>query len=64
MTQTTSQQTLEIVRNMGMVRARDLRAKGISPTHLQRLYEKGALQRSGRGVYFFADSELKEKSSH
>ena len=63
MTQTTSQQTLDIVGSMGMVRARDLTARGISPTHLQRLYEQGLLRRSGRGVYFIADSELDENSS-
>ena len=46
-----------------MVRARDLTARGISPTHLQRLYEQGLLQRSGRGVYLPADANLDENAS-
>ena len=45
-------EVLQIVRAAGLVRARDLTARGISPTHLQRLYEQGLLGRSGRGVYF------------
>jgi predicted transcriptional regulator of viral defense system len=63
MTQTTTQQVLQIVHDSGMVRARDLTARGISPTHLQRLYERGLLQRSGRGVYLPADAELDENAS-
>jgi predicted transcriptional regulator of viral defense system len=49
-------EVLRIVRTSGLVRGRDLAARGISPTHLQRLYEKGLLERSGRGVYFAADA--------
>jgi hypothetical protein len=45
MTQTTAQQVLQIVQNAGIVRARDLAVQGISPTHLQRLYEQGLLLR-------------------
>lgn len=63
MTQTTAQQVLQIVRREGMVRARDLTARGISPTHLQRLYEQGLLVRSGRGVYLSADTLLDENMS-
>jgi predicted transcriptional regulator of viral defense system len=46
-----------------MIRARDLTALGISPTHLQRLYERGQLQRSGRGVYLPNDAALDENAS-
>lgn len=63
MTQTTAQQVLQIVRDTGMVRARDLTARGISPTHLQRLYEQGLLLRSGRGVYLPAEADLDENAS-
>jgi predicted transcriptional regulator of viral defense system len=56
--ETTAQQVLDIVRNAGMVRARDLTAQGISPTHLQRLYERGLLIRSGRGVYLPIDAPI------
>ena len=48
---------LRIVRAAGLVRARDLAAQGISATHLQRLYEQGLLERSGRGVYFAPASD-------
>lgn len=47
-----AEQVLRLVRETGLLRARDLAARGISPTHLQRLYEQGLLERSGRGVYF------------
>ncbi len=58
MVQTTAKQVLNIVRDAGMVRGRDLAAQGISPTHLQRLYEQGLLLRSGRGVYLPAEANL------
>ena len=61
--QTTAQQVLQIVHETGGVRARDLTARGLSPTHLQRLYEQGLILRSGRGVYLPADTEISENSS-
>ena len=63
MTTTTAQQVLEIVRGKGIIRARDLAAHGISPTHLQRLYEQGLLQRSGRGVYLPAEAAIDDHTS-
>ncbi len=63
MTQTTAQQVLKIVHDTGMIRARDLAARGISPTHLQRLYEQGLLLRSGRGVYLPAEAPLDENAT-
>ena len=60
---TISQQVFELVSRKGMVRARDLSESGISPTHLQRLYEQGLVERSGRGVYYKTDLELDENSS-
>jgi predicted transcriptional regulator of viral defense system len=63
MTPTTAQQVLQIVRDIGLVRARDLAARGLSPTHLQRLYEQGLLLRSGRGVYLSAEAELDANAS-
>jgi predicted transcriptional regulator of viral defense system len=63
MTQTMAQQVLEIVHRAGMVRARDLMEHGISPTHLQRLYEQGLLLRSGRGVYLPAEAEMEESTT-
>ena len=63
MTQTTAQQVLQFVRDAGVVRGRDLAARGVSPTHLQRLYEQGLLLRSGRGVYLSAEADLDENAS-
>lgn len=40
-----------------MVRPRDVAAQGISQMYLQRLYERGDLQRAGRGIYVLADAE-------
>ena len=60
---TTANKVLQIVRDAGMIRARDLAAQGISPTHLQRLYEQGLIRRSGRGVYLLADAGLDEAGS-
>ncbi len=58
MNSNTSQQVLQLVRERGLLRARDLRHGGFSPTHLQRLYEQGLLIRSGRGVYLPAEAQL------
>lgn len=63
MKQTTANQVLQFVRQAGIVRARDLAAHGISPSHLQRLYEQGLLQRSGRGVYLPIEADLHENGS-
>ena len=63
MTTTTAQQVLEIVRGKGIIRARDLAAHANSPTHLQRLYEQGLLQRSGRGVYLPAEAAIDDHTS-
>lgn len=57
-TGTTAQQVLQLVRERGLLRARDLAQNGLSPTHLQRLYEQGLLIRSGRGVYLPAEANL------
>lgn len=63
MKQTTAEQVLQLVHDTGMVRRSDLEARGISPRHLQRLYEQGLLLRSGRGVYLPAEADLDENAS-
>jgi predicted transcriptional regulator of viral defense system len=63
MAQTAAQHVLQIVRESGLVRARDLAARGFSPTHLQRLYEQGLLVRSGRGVYLPAEAQIGNEDS-
>ena len=51
-----AKKVLHIVKEAGLIRPRDLSARGISPTHLQRLYEQGLLERSGRGIYLPIDA--------
>ena len=42
---------LAIVRTKGAVTGRDLEAAGLSRQYLQRLYERGILERAGRRQY-------------
>jgi predicted transcriptional regulator of viral defense system len=53
----------EIMRETGVMRPRDLASLGISRMALQRLYERGELLRSGRGLYTLADAEPTESVS-
>ncbi len=46
-----------------MIRPRDLKEFNIPAEYLQRLYESGEMQRSGRGIYMLADSEATENFS-
>src|SRR5207247_1639908 len=41
----------------------DLKARNIPRSYLQRLYERGQLLRSGRGIYILAEAELSENYS-
>jgi predicted transcriptional regulator of viral defense system len=58
-----AEQVLEIVKERGLLRARDIEGLGFSPTHLQRLYEQGRLTRLGRGIYGPLDMPLDENQS-
>ncbi len=60
---TKTEQTLELVRQMGVLRPRDLKAYGLSPEYLRRLEQRGLVQRSSRGIYFASDAELTENHS-
>jgi predicted transcriptional regulator of viral defense system len=55
-----TEQVLALAQEAGMLRPRDLQARGIPRVYLQRLYERGLLQRSGRGMYYRADTEISE----
>lgn len=61
--ETTAEQVLQLVKERGIVRARDLAAQGFSPTHLQRLYERGLILRSSRGIYLAPEAETEERLS-
>jgi len=55
---TMSEKVLELARQEGVLRVRDLRTRGIHPEVIRRLCRKGLLVRTGRGLYVVADAEL------
>jgi predicted transcriptional regulator of viral defense system len=55
-----TQQVLQLADEIGIIRPRDLQVRGIPRVYLQRLYERGLLQRSGRGIYFRMDANITE----
>jgi predicted transcriptional regulator of viral defense system len=55
---TEKDRAVAIARREGIVRARDFRSAGISPTVISRLEKEGFLARLGRGLYRLADAEL------
>jgi predicted transcriptional regulator of viral defense system len=57
---TREERVLELVRRAGMLRPRDLDRYGIARTHLQRLQERGLLERAGRGLYRLPSGEVTE----
>jgi len=58
--QTKSQQVLELIRNLGMLRPRDLESYNIHREYLRRLEQQGKIVRSGRGLYTLTNSDLSE----
>ncbi len=63
MAATKTEQALELVRQMGILRPRDLKAHGLSPEYLRRLEQRGLVQRTSRGIYFATDAGLTENHS-
>ncbi len=58
---TRMQQVLDLSREMGVIRAKDVEQKGIHREYLKRLEQQGLLIRSARGVYTFADADITER---
>ena len=58
-----TQQVLEIARNVGVIRAKDMAAQGIHPSVLQHLEQQGLLIRSGRGLYTSMEADITEHHS-
>ena len=56
-------QIVRLAREQGMIRPRDLQGLNIPAEYLQRLYESGQIQRSGRGIYILSDAEISENYS-
>ena len=48
---TKSERILEMARRVGVLRSRDLARQGIASVYLRRLYKRGLLAQSGRGLY-------------
>lgn len=53
-----TEEVLKLARQMGVLRVRDLKERGIHPEYLRRLCKKGLLTRTGRGLYVAADAEI------
>lgn len=58
-----AEQTLALVRKLGVLRPRDLTRYGIAREYLTRLTQQGLLMRVGRGLYMLPDTELTEQHS-
>jgi predicted transcriptional regulator of viral defense system len=58
--QTKSQQVLDLVRHLGVLRPRDLEPYGIHREYLRRLEQQGAIVRSGRGLYTLPEADMTE----
>jgi len=54
---------LQIAKERGVLRPRDLQISGIPRTYLSRLVQKGLLQKIGRGLYIATDSEATAQHS-
>lgn len=55
--------TIELIREHGILRSRDLKSNGIPRTYLSRLVKRGIIQRVGRGLYMIAEQEISEFQS-
>ena len=58
-----TERIVELLGQAEVVRARELSAQGVHPMALQRLVEKGVVEREGRGLYRLAGTEVSEHYS-
>ena len=58
-----SDQIIDILRQRGMLRPRDLKAQGIRPEYLSRLHGQGRVMRGGRGLYYLPETQFTENHS-
>jgi len=54
------QKIIDIAREMGLIRPRDVEAAGVHLEYLLRLYRNGDLIRVGRGLYALPDGQTSE----
>jgi predicted transcriptional regulator of viral defense system len=64
MPETMMTKTMRYVSKHGIVRPRDLEALGIPREYLLRLYRRGKLSRSSRGVYTLPNAAITERHSY
>jgi len=50
----------ELTQELGLIRVRDLRERGIHPEYLRTMHKNGELIRVARGTYQLADAEISE----
>jgi predicted transcriptional regulator of viral defense system len=58
-----TQAALDLVREMRIVRPRDLAARKIPADYLDRLYRRGLIERVARGLYTWPDADLGENQT-
>jgi predicted transcriptional regulator of viral defense system len=63
MGKTTKEHVFQMVRKAGVLRPRELDARGIPREYLSRLCKEGRLKRPGRGIYVLASVEPGEQQS-
>ncbi len=62
-TQPATARVLKMMKRAGVMRTRELTGEGIHRAHLQRLEQRGLIERAGRGLYRLAGAELSEHES-
>lgn len=63
MSQSKTEQILDLLGSQGIVRARELRKKGFHQEYLRQLSNQGKIVRAGRGIYTLPDQDLTENQS-
>jgi predicted transcriptional regulator of viral defense system len=63
MKQSVAQQIFDLLKAEGVLRPCDLDAHQIPRRYLSRLYQRGLLERTARGIYIAAHAELSEKQT-
>jgi predicted transcriptional regulator of viral defense system len=58
-----TERAVKLMQSAEVVRAGELASKGIHPTTLSRLLERGIVERDGRGLYRLAGAEVSENHS-
>ena len=56
--QSPSKIILDLAKELGVLRVKDLTSRGIHPEYLRRLCQKGLMMRTGRGLYMASDAEI------